>query len=116
MQLRSLVQLQPVQRNPQENPDTEKLAVESAFQAVQRSFQQVLALDWEQIDPAIAAYVQSYQTEISRQFRLLKMDMMYLQAARYAATSDQRRQQISDRIESLIQYCAALLRSEESIE
>jgi len=113
LQLRPLVQLQQPLEYPQKNFSAEEVTVKSAFQAVQRSFQQVLTL-WEQLDPVIAASVQPYQTEISRQFRLLQMDMMYLQTARQAATADQRRQQISDRVEQLIQYCEAVLRNEES--
>lgn len=113
MQLRSLVQEQPLQENFQENSKTEEFAIKSAFQVVQRLFQQVLT-SWEQLDPAIAVQMQPYQTEINRQFRLLKMDMIYLQTARQTATVDQRRQQINDRLESLIQYCEAMLRNEES--
>lgn len=113
MQLRSLVQVQQFQEKTQENSNAEEVVIKSAFQAVQRSFQQVLT-SWEQLDPAIAVQVQSYQTEINRQFRLLKMDMIYLQTARQTATADQRRQQTSDRLESLIQYCEAMLRNEES--
>lgn len=104
----TLVHLQQVQ----DGSDAQELTPQKAFEAVQRSFQQVLTLDWEPFDPVIVAQVQSYQTEINRQFRLLGMDMMYLRAARQSATADQRKQQISDRIASLIQFCEALLGDE----
>lgn len=104
----TLVQLQQVQQN---SPGEES-SMQKAFQAVQRSFQSLLNLDWDSLDPMLAANVQSIQTEINRQFRLLGMDLMYLRAARQSATADQRRQQVSDRIESLIGYCQALLESE----
>ena len=104
----TLVQLQQVQ----DCPDAQELSPQKAFEAVQRSFQQVLTLDWEQFDPAMVAQVQSYQTEINRQFRLLGMDMMYLRAARQSATAGQRKQQMRDRITSLIQFCEALLGDE----
>jgi hypothetical protein len=70
-------------------------------------------LDWEQLDPQQVARVQSYQTEINRQFRLLGMDLMFLRAARQSATETQRRQQVSDRIDSLMQYCEALIERRE---
>lgn len=106
--MRLQMQLQQVQENSEAEP-----AMRSAFQAVQRSFQQLSDSDWEQLDPALAASVQSYQTEINRQFRLLGMDMMYLRAARQSNTANQRQGQVGDRIESLIGYCQALLGSEE---
>lgn len=105
----ALVQL----KQAQENPEGEIASTQMAFQAVQRSFQQLLHLNWEQLDPSLVGRVQSVQTEINRQFRLLGMDMMYLQASRQSATATQRRQQVSDRIESLIQFCQVLLKSEE---
>lgn len=101
----ALAQLKQVQ----EELEGEQPSVQTAFQAVQRSFQQILALDWEQLNPQLIARIQSYQTEINRQFRLLGMDMMFLRAARQSATETQRRQQVIDRIDSLMQYCRALL-------
>lgn len=109
----ALVQLQQVQKNPEGEPASTQMALQMAFQTVQRSFQQLLHLNWEQLDPSLVAKVQSVQTEINRQFRLLGMDMMYLQASRQSTTATQRRQQVSDRIESLIQFCQVLLKSEE---
>jgi 2-hydroxychromene-2-carboxylate isomerase len=87
-------------------------ALQPAFQALQRSSQALLALDPSQLETAIAAKVQSYQTEISRLVRLLGMDILFLQAARQSATTQQRAQQASDRISQLLQYCDAVLEGE----
>ncbi|MCC5657381.1 heterocyst frequency control protein PatD [Nostoc sp. XA010] len=56
--------------------------------------------------------VQSYQTEISKQLRLLAIDVMFLQGARQASTAQTRLQTISDRLTTLIQYCDAILQPE----
>ncbi|MEH2253824.1 heterocyst frequency control protein PatD [Nostoc sp.] len=56
--------------------------------------------------------VQSYQTEMSKQLRLLEIDVMFLQGARQASTAQTRLQTISDRLTTLIQYCDAILQQE----
>ncbi|MBN3874219.1 MULTISPECIES: heterocyst frequency control protein PatD [unclassified Nostoc] len=56
--------------------------------------------------------VQSYQTEMSKQLRLLEIDVMFLQGARQASTAQTRLQAISDRLTTLIQYCDAILQAE----
>ncbi|WP_066377822.1 MULTISPECIES: heterocyst frequency control protein PatD [unclassified Anabaena] len=55
---------------------------------------------------------QSYQTEISKQLRLLEVDVMFLQGARQSATSQARLKTISDRLSILIQYCHAILQQQ----
>jgi hypothetical protein len=52
---------------------------------------------------------QSYKTEISKQLRLLEVDVMFLQGARQPATVQTRLNMISDRLSTLIQYCQAIL-------
>lgn len=53
--------------------------------------------------------VQSYQTEISKQLRLLEIDVMFFQGSRQASTAQDRLQTIGDRLTTLIQYCEAIL-------
>lgn len=53
--------------------------------------------------------IQSYKTEISKQLRLLEVDVMFLQGARQATTVKARLDVISDRLNTLIQYCHAIL-------
>ncbi|MBD2386939.1 heterocyst frequency control protein PatD [Cylindrospermum sp. FACHB-282] len=60
--------------------------------------------------------VQSFRTEISKQLRLLEVDVMFLQGARQASTAKARLQTISSRLTTLIQYCAAILQQEENGE
>jgi hypothetical protein len=52
---------------------------------------------------------QSYQTEMSKQLRLLELDVMFFQGARQPATAQARLQTISDRLTTLMQYCEAIL-------
>ncbi|MBD2598329.1 heterocyst frequency control protein PatD [Nostoc spongiaeforme FACHB-130] len=54
----------------------------------------------------------SYQTEISKQLRLLEIDITFFQGARQAATAKTRLQTMSDRLTTLIQYCHAILQQE----
>lgn len=53
--------------------------------------------------------VQSYRTEISKQLRLLEIDVMFFQGARQASTAQARLQTIGDRLTTLIQYCDAIM-------
>jgi hypothetical protein len=59
---------------------------------------------------------QSYQTEMSKQLRLLEIDVMFFQGARQVSTAQARLQTISDRLTTLIRYCDAILRPEEMEE
>jgi hypothetical protein len=51
----------------------------------------------------------SYQTEMGKQLRLLEVDMMYLQGAKQASTARTRLDAILQRLDTLIQYCDAVL-------
>jgi len=56
---------------------------------------------------------QSYQTEMSKQLRLLELDVMFFQGARQPATAQARLQTISGRLTTLAQYCEAILQQAE---
>ncbi len=51
---------------------------------------------------------QSYQTEMSKQLRLLQIDIMFFQGARQASTAKSRVDAISERLTTLIGYCDAI--------
>jgi hypothetical protein len=51
----------------------------------------------------------SYRTEISKQLRLLDVDVLFLQGAKQKATIETRLKAISDRISILTGYCQAVL-------
>ncbi|MBD2437454.1 heterocyst frequency control protein PatD [Nostoc sp. FACHB-110] len=55
---------------------------------------------------------QSYRTEISKQLRLLEIDVMFFQGSRQAATAQVRLKNIGDRLTTLLQYCHAILQQE----
>lgn len=94
----------PSQNNSTPQPDLTKLR--TSFASLQQDFQQIV----QQSDAIDLPHpIPSYQTEISKQIRLLGMDVMYLQAARMSATADTRRSQLLDRVEMLLGYCQALL-------
>ncbi|MBW4584846.1 heterocyst frequency control protein PatD [Aetokthonos hydrillicola Thurmond2011] len=52
---------------------------------------------------------QSYRTEMSKQLRLLEIDVMFFQAARQASTAKVRIDAIIDRLTTLINYCNAII-------
>lgn len=80
------------------------------FQTLQQFFQQrILTLDLDSLDPAHATQIQSIQIEINKQLRLLAADVPFLQAARQAATVQQRQAQMHDRLKLLLQYCDVIL-------
>ncbi|MBD2342692.1 heterocyst frequency control protein PatD [Anabaena subtropica] len=56
--------------------------------------------------------IQSYKTEISKQLRLLEVDVMFLQGARQPSTVQTRLKIISDRLNTLIQYGDAILQQQ----
>jgi len=75
------------------------------FEAVFLQVEQIDSL----ADEDLELKVQSYQTEINKQLRLLKIDLMFLKSARQPATSEQRWNLMGDRLHLLMVYCEALL-------
>lgn len=53
--------------------------------------------------------IQSFSTEISKQLRLLEVDIMFLQGARQTSTAKGRLDAIGNRLTTLIEYCNAIL-------
>jgi predicted metalloenzyme YecM len=85
-------------------------ALKTALAQLQQLFQnQILSSGASSSDQPDNQRVQSYQVEINKQLRLLSMDLSFLQAARQAATVQQRQDQIRDRLTLLTTYCNALL-------
>lgn len=90
--------------------DGQEAGLREGYQNVQLLFQcQISALSAEDFAPEHAPRWQSLQTEIYKQMRLLETDMMLLQASRSSATSQRRVLSVRDRLNTLIQYCEALL-------
>ena len=56
---------------------------------------------------------QSYQTEMSKQLRLLQIDIMFFQGARQASTIKDRIDALSERLTTLIGYCDAILKMDK---
>lgn len=80
------------------------------FLEAQQFFQQeVVTLNAGELEQSHEPRVRSYQTEMSKQLRLLGMDVMFLQAARQEETVEGRQRQLSDRLKTLISYCDAIL-------
>jgi len=71
--------------------------------------QQIVPLADVDTDSPDSGRVQSYRTEMSKQLRLLEIDVMFFQAARQASTAKQRVDAISNRLTTLIEYCNAIV-------
>ncbi|MBD2090900.1 heterocyst frequency control protein PatD [Microcoleus sp. FACHB-1515] len=78
----------------------------TSFARIQQDFQQIVQ-QFDAID--LPHPIPACQTEISKQLRLLGMDVMYLQAARLSTTADNRRSQLLDRVEMLKGFCETVL-------
>ncbi|MGF1567685.1 MAG: heterocyst frequency control protein PatD [Nodosilinea sp.] len=88
----------------QANPEGDRL--QNGFLTAQQHFQtQVLPhLGHPDLLPSGAPIL----TEMNRTFRLLAMDVAFLQAARQPATAQQRQRQLSQNIQQLLGFCEAL--------
>ena len=90
--------------------DDAGLTLKARAAALQQFFhEQILSLQMNDLAPALQDWVQSYHVEIDKQLRLLGLDVLFLQAARQSTTTQQRRQQVRDRLDTLQRYCDALL-------
>lgn len=99
------------ERVRQANPDTQTL--QRIFLEIQQQFQQqIMSQNLEDLDSAVEHRVQSLQTEMTKQLRLLAMDVMFLQTARQPVTLQQRQAQMGDRLQLLQRYCEAILDDE----
>jgi len=79
-------------------------------QEIQQFFEiQIINLDNSELEPPIASQIQSYVTEIHKQFRLLNVDVNFLQASRKSQTTQTRLANMSDRLETLKGYCLSIL-------
>ncbi|XHR80810.1 MAG: heterocyst frequency control protein PatD [Gloeotrichia echinulata GP01] len=82
---------------------------------LQRRLASLKELFQEQIVPIAESnsHEQSYRTEMSKQLRLLEIDVMFYQGARQAATVQTRLQTIGYRLSTLLRYCDAILQPED---
>ncbi|GAB1543197.1 hypothetical protein NUACC21_58710 [Scytonema sp. NUACC21] len=78
--------------------------------SLQKFFQQqIVPLVNEDTDSNNKGRLQSYMTEMSKQLRLLEIDVTFLQGARQTSTTKARLDAIGNRLTTLIEYCNALL-------
>ncbi len=80
------------------------------FQTAKQVYQsEIINLNSDGLEPAIASRWQSIQTELNRTFRLLQTDIIFLQAARQSATTEQRRANCQQHLDRLLAGCEAIL-------
>ena len=71
--------------------------------------EQILTADTTELSPPNGIQLQSINTEISKELRLLNADLMFLTTARQGKTVQQRKLQTRDRLKRLNQYCEIVL-------
>jgi hypothetical protein len=92
----------------QDNLDRAALAAE--YKKVQQFFgNQIMRAHSGELDASETPPEQSYLTEIHKQLRLLGTDVTFLQAAKQPATAEARQTAATERLNTLIGYCGALL-------
>ncbi|MBE9229711.1 heterocyst frequency control protein PatD [Phormidium sp. LEGE 05292] len=89
---------------------SDKIKLKQGFAQLQAVFTEEIAnLSLDDLEPAIASRLQSYLTEINKQLQLLGIDVTFLQASRQRATAQTKITQISTRLQTITNYCQAIL-------
>ncbi|MEQ8537452.1 MAG: heterocyst frequency control protein PatD [Coleofasciculus sp. D1-CHI-01] len=93
-----------------QSQELDQTEIQERFQAVKQLFQgRIITLNPDEVHQEQVSIWQSRQTEIHRHIRLLETDMLMLRTARHSATVQSRVAIIRDRLNTLIQYCSAML-------
>ncbi|MCY7367737.1 MAG: heterocyst frequency control protein PatD [Chamaesiphon sp.] len=71
----------------------------------------IIPQDLDNLPDPIAGKMRSYLTESHRLLRLLPIDLTFIAAARNPATIEQRRQSYQYKLDLLLQYCQAIIKS-----
>lgn len=94
----------------QTNIDKQKLR--QAFISLKHFYlEEILSAKTDIVNNYYSQREQSYLTEISKQMRLLEMDITFFQGARQTATLRGRFASIHQRLSTLIKYCDNLIQS-----
>jgi hypothetical protein len=81
--------------------------------SLQATFNQTIAqIDLTDIPPPANHRLQSLQVEITKELRLLQVDMLFLQTAKQPETVAHRQQQMQRRLGTLLRYCGIVLAPE----
>ncbi|MCT7984597.1 heterocyst frequency control protein PatD [Laspinema sp. A4] len=91
-------------------PNPDQATVRASTLEIQQLFQdQILSLGMDELEPGMVSLVQSFQTELHKQIRLLGNDVIFLVSARQAETRERRWSEVRDRLKGCIGYCEAIL-------
>lgn len=93
--------------NSQTNVNKQKLR-QTLISLKQFFREEILSVKTDLVNDSSPVSEQSYLTEISKQMRLLEMDVTFFQGARQADTLQNRLNSICDRLNILLKYCDAL--------
>ncbi|NJL00139.1 MAG: heterocyst frequency control protein PatD [Spirulinaceae cyanobacterium SM2_1_0] len=104
-----LVSLQVLQQTIS-NENAAKSTLNENFRQAKQVYQsEIVPLNSEGLEGAIASRWQSIQTELNRTFRLLQTDISFLQMARQSTTTQQRRASCQQQLTRLIAGCEAAI-------
>ncbi|MFM9264556.1 heterocyst frequency control protein PatD [Tychonema sp. BBK16] len=98
----------------QDNLERAELATE--YRKVQQFFgNQIMTADSGELDESGTLPEQSYLTEIHKQLRMFGTDVTFLQASRQPATVTARQTAAIARLNTLIDYCGAVLQKKYAV-
>jgi hypothetical protein len=81
--------------------------------SLQATFRETVArIDLTDIPPPANHRLQSLQVEITKELRLLQVDLLFLQTAKQPETVAHRQRQMQNRFGTLLRYCAIVLSPE----
>ncbi|MEL4894750.1 heterocyst frequency control protein PatD [Crocosphaera sp. Alani8] len=90
--------------------DMDMIMVKSAYEQVQTIFQaQILSVNLDELDCNAISLVRSAQTELYKNLRLLRTDLLFLTSSRQTQTREKRVEKVQQKVKELIGYCEGII-------
>jgi len=103
-------------RDQLKSTDSSMIVGKKLLTTLTKIFQEkIITLTSDELDLVIASRWQSLQTEISRTFRLLTTDMMFLSSSIQSTTAQARLAKVTEHLDKLIVYCQMILKLDQEL-
>ncbi len=91
--------------------DIDMMAINTIYNQGQDIFKgKILSVKLDDLDCNAIILIQSAQTEINKNLRLLGTELLFLASSRQAGTTQKRLDKVQRQIEQLIGYCQAIIK------
>ncbi|MGB5595617.1 MAG: heterocyst frequency control protein PatD [Crocosphaera sp.] len=95
--------------------DIDMMAINTIYNQGQDIFKgKILSVKLDDLDCNAIILIQSAQTEINKNLRLLGTELLFLASSRQAGTTQKRLEKVQGIIEQLIGYCQAIIKQVRS--